>query len=468
MRHTGNRQVRFGWMAALLLFCGLSVASHAQEAYTSADNNFGFKYPKRWKADSDGDKVHLTSPDGNRFLVQQDALKSLPAGSPAYDNDLKAEARRLASRLLPKAELVRAQTAVVDHGAGAVFRFQETSKGDDAPVVAVWVAIIGKHSVVIVPEKAAQAGEAIGLSTVIQSVTFADALPKPPPVRPSPAGRNLPGTGSGAGTANMSAGPHTVSFQTQIAPILNARCRACHNGNSSLGGLNVVAFSTFLKGGEHGALVAPGKPDSSLLMDYLTGKRDRMPKGSMALPDDQIALFRTWIQEGATDDGATAHTDPTTASTVGRRPNRPNLNPNLNRANRTPDGAASDILEGYAGHLIATDAGFTLNLHRDGTATADWTFSPLVSSRFTGTYRGKDGSYGVSLTLASGSNPYKAKTIVLDLRPYGGAEVGRFGLDTDQARRDIAALALSQIDVNFKKGGAAGKGGNTRRKGRQP
>jgi len=463
MRQANSRQIRFGWAVALLLLCGLSVASHAQEAYTSGDSNFGFKYPKRWKADGDGDKVHLTSPDGNRFLVQQDVLKALPVGSPAYDNDLKAEASRLASKLLPKADLVRAQTAVVDHGAGAVFRFQEKNKGDDAPVVAVWVAIIGKHSVVIVPEKAAQAGEAIGLSTVIQSVTFADSLPKPPPVRPGPGGRNLPGAGPGAGNANMSTGPHTVSFQTQIAPILNARCRACHNGGSSLGGLNVVSFSTFLKGGEHGALVAPGKPGASLLMDYLTGKRDRMPKGSMALPDDQIALFRTWIQEGATDDGATAQTDPTTLPAVGAGRPRPNR-PNLNRGNRASAGAASDILEGYAGHLIATDAGFTLNLHRDGTATADWTFSPLVSSRFTGTYRGKDGSYGVSLTLASGSNPYKAKTIVLDLRPYGGAEVGRFGLDTDQARRDIAALALSQIDVNFKKGGAAGNGTNRRRR----
>ena len=462
MRHADNWQVRFGWVMALLLLCGLSASSYAQEAYNSGDNNFGFKVPKRWKVDTEGAKVRLTSPDGNLFLVQQDVLKSLPVVSPAYDSDLKAEATRLAFKLLPKAELIRAQTAVVDHGAGAVFRFQEQNKGDDAPVVSVWVAIIGKHSDVIVPEKAAQAGEAIGLSTVIQSVTFADALPKSPPVRPT-TGRNLPGAVSGAGTANMSSGPHTVSFQTQLAPILNSRCRACHNGGSPLGGLNVAAFSTFLKGGEHGALVAAGKPGSSLLMDYLTGKRDRMPKGSMALPEDQIALFRTWIQEGATDDGATAQKDPTTIPAMGaakgQRPSRPN---------RTAAGAASDILEGYAGHLIAADAGFTLNLHRDGTATAEWTFSPLVSSRFTGAYRGKDGSYGVSLTLASGSNPYQAKTIILDLRPHGEAEIGRFGLDTDQARRDIAALALSQIDVNFKKGATTGKSANKRGKGRLP
>jgi hypothetical protein len=450
MRYADTMQRRFGWLLALLLLCGIGAAARAQEAYTSGDNNFGFKYPKRWHAEADGDKVHLISPDGNRFLVQQDALKALPSGPPAYDSDLKAEATRLAAKLLPKAELVRGQTAVVDHGAGAVFRFQEKNKGDDAPVVAVWVAIIGKHSVVIVPEKAAQAGEAIGLSTVIQSVTFADALPKPPPARVGPSTRNNLGTVPGA--ANMATGPHTISFQTQIAPILNQRCRACHNGGSALGGLSVVSFATFVKGGEHGALVAPGRPAASLLMDYLTGKRDRMPKGSAPLPDDQIGLFRTWIQEGATDDAATGQTDAMTSlGTIAPKPRQ------FNRPNRTVQAAGSEILEGYTGHLVVTDTSFALNLHRDGSATADWTFSPLVSSHFTGVYRGKDGSYGVSLTLSSGSNPYQAKTIVLDLRPHGEAEIGRFGLDTDQPRRDIAALALTQIDVNFKKGSAPAK-----------
>ena len=242
MRHTDKMQVRLGWVVALLLFCGLGTVSHAQEAYTSGDNNFGFKYPKRWQAEADGDKIHLTSPDGNKFLVQQDVLKALPSGPPAYDSGVKAEVTQLASKLLPKAEMVRGQTAVVDHGAGAVFRFQEKNKGDDAPVVAVWVAIIGKHSVVIVPEKAAQAGEAIGLSTVIQSVTFADALPKPPPGRVGPTTRTTPGAGSASGAGNMATGPHTVSFQTQIAPILSQRCRACHNGNSALGGTQCGLF----------------------------------------------------------------------------------------------------------------------------------------------------------------------------------------------------------------------------------
>lgn len=453
MRHGDKKRFRFVWAAALLFFCGMGTISQAQEAYTSGDNNFGFKYPKRWKTQADGEKIHLTSPDGAKFLVQQDVLKALPAGPPAYDSALKEEVTRLASKLLPKAEMVRGQTAVVDHGAGAVFRFQEKSKGEDAPVVAVWVAIIGKHSVVLMPEKAAQAGEAIGLSTIMQSITFADSLPKPPPVRPG-IGRPMPGSGAVSGAGTNSSGPHTVLFQTQIAPILNQRCRACHNAGSALGGLNVATFSDFIKGGDHGASVVSGKPGASLLMDYLTGKRDRMPKGSAPLSDDQIGLFRTWIQEGAADDAAAVKSDPTldpgTIAPKGRRVKRPIMG----KAEPT----ASGLLEGYSGHLVVTDAGFNLTLLKDGTATADWTFSPTVTSHFAGSYRGADGSYSVSLTLASGSNPYQAKTVVLDLRPHGEAEIGKFGLDTDQPRRDIAALALSRFDVTFKKGAAPAKG----------
>jgi hypothetical protein len=460
MHHTNKRRFRFGWLVAVLLFWGAGTVSYAQEAYTSGDNNFGFKLPKRWKVEATGATIHLTSPDGSKFLVQRDVLAALPSGPPAYDAGIKAEAARMAARLLPKAELIRAQTAVVDHGSGAVFRFQEKSKTDDAPVVAVWVAVIGRHSVVIVPEKAAQAGEAIGLSTIVQSAAFADSLP--PPARVPPTGRvPVPGGASAVGQGNVSTGPRTVSFQTQIAPILRQRCRACHNGDSALGGLNVVSFTAFVKGGDHGALVMPGKPANSPLMDYLTGRRDRMPKGSDPLPAEQIALFRTWIQEGATDDSATGTADPKmdpavspTAPARRRRLSRPNAN--------APEPAGAAPVEAYAGHLIASDTGFTLRLLRDGSATADWSFSTTVSAHFLGSYRGKDGTYAVALTLASGSTPYAAKTLALDIRPHGEAEIGRFGLDTDQPRRDIAGLSLSQVDVNFKKGGAI-KGGAVRR-----
>ena len=96
-----------------------------------------------------------------------------------------------------------------------------------------------------------------------------------------------------------------VSYHKQIWPILQTKCQGCHQPVAPGGKLVVISFADFLKGGEHGAGFAAGKPDGSLVMDYLDGKRTLMPKGGPALPAMEIALFRRWIAEGAKDDTPT-------------------------------------------------------------------------------------------------------------------------------------------------------------------
>jgi hypothetical protein len=96
------------------------------------------------------------------------------------------------------------------------------------------------------------------------------------------------------------AGP--VSYHKQIWPILQAKCQGCHQPASAGGKLVVTTYSGFRKGGEHGGAFLVKKPDASLVLDYLTGKRTLMPKGGPALPAPDIALFRRWIAEGAQDD----------------------------------------------------------------------------------------------------------------------------------------------------------------------
>ena len=93
-----------------------------------------------------------------------------------------------------------------------------------------------------------------------------------------------------------------VSYHKQIWPILQTKCQGCHQPAAPGGKLVVISFAEFLKGGEHGAGLVAGKPDDSLVMDYLTGKKTLMPKGGPALPAAEIALFRRWIAEGAKDD----------------------------------------------------------------------------------------------------------------------------------------------------------------------
>src|SRR5947209_12055884 len=109
------------------------------------------------------------------------------------------------------------------------------------------------------------------------------------------------------------------------------------------------------------------------------------------------------------------------------RPNRPNQAGQGRRplagetrppraAGGNPAIRAATLLEGYSGHLAPNDLSFTLRLMRDGSATADWAFSAQSEAHFNGTYTGHDGTYFVTLTLASGTTPYTVKTLTLNMR----------------------------------------------------
>jgi hypothetical protein len=98
--------------------------------------------------------------------------------------------------------------------------------------------------------------------------------------------------------------PPPVSFSQQVAPILALHCNVCH-GDS--GGLSTRTFRDLMRGGNMGAVVIRGDPDSSLLIHFVDGRRGaahRMPLGGRALTPEQIDLLRRWIAEGAADEGS--------------------------------------------------------------------------------------------------------------------------------------------------------------------
>lgn len=449
--------------AALCL--GSAFSAKAQQTFQSKDSNLGFDYPRRWQAEETGDHVLLTAPDGSHYTLLRDTLTVTLSNSLASDPVMKENAAKLVAPILKNAEFTGAQPLTMDHGAGAVFRFRG-GKSDDGPNTTVYIAIVGKHSVVLLPEKAGQPGQSIGLATLFRTLAFQDSLPKPP-VLPNPRPTVPPMQGQ-----TGSFGVMTVSFQKQIAPILKDKCEVCHRSRSPLGGLSVSSYADFVKGGRNGGLILPGKPESSTLMDYLTGRRALMPKGGPPLPGSDIALFRTWITEGARDDSAGAQTTPFTnpnvnpagagltkpnVSAAGERPFRPGQMKRLNAGGRAipanPSGGTGStegptLLEAYSGHLTPTDLSFEVRLRRDGTATATWTMSPGRGAQYTGTYVGKEGNYVVTLTQAGTGDAALSKTITLDLRAKGSLEVGYFGLDGAPVRRDITNLQLTEIGVS--------------------
>jgi uncharacterized membrane protein len=93
----------------------------------------------------------------------------------------------------------------------------------------------------------------------------------------------------------------TVDFQTQVRPILESSCLSCHGAKKMRGGLRLDAREAAMKGGKSGAVIVPGDAEASELLTRLITEDeiDRMPLDKPPLPDDQIAIIRTWIEEGA-------------------------------------------------------------------------------------------------------------------------------------------------------------------------
>ena len=92
-----------------------------------------------------------------------------------------------------------------------------------------------------------------------------------------------------------------VDFSRDIQPILQASCYECHGPKKTKARLRLDSVAGITKGGETGPIVVPGKSDQSLIVRRVLGLDgdDRMPKDGDPLPADQIALIRSWIDQGA-------------------------------------------------------------------------------------------------------------------------------------------------------------------------
>src|SRR3989442_13695552 len=90
-------------------------------------------------------------------------------------------------------------------------------------------------------------------------------------------------------------------FESQVGPLLKAKCLPCHSAAARQGGLSLETREDVLRGGKTGAAVVPGKPGDSLLLAFvMSGK---MPMGGSRLTDAEIDTLRRWIEAGALTEG---------------------------------------------------------------------------------------------------------------------------------------------------------------------
>ncbi len=92
-----------------------------------------------------------------------------------------------------------------------------------------------------------------------------------------------------------------TDYETQIKPILQARCYSCHGALRQESGLRLDTGQLIRTGGDSGAAVQPGSGNDSLLFHRVTATdiNDRMPPEGEPLSSEQITLLQRWIDAGA-------------------------------------------------------------------------------------------------------------------------------------------------------------------------
>ena len=110
-----------------------------------------------------------------------------------------------------------------------------------------------------------------------------------------------------AGLASAAVADHQlhandVSFSRDIQPILARRCFACHGPAEQEAGLGLHDRSLSTAESESGVLaIVPGRPEASALIQRVSSRdaATRMPPEGQPLRDDEIALLKDWIADGA-------------------------------------------------------------------------------------------------------------------------------------------------------------------------
>lgn len=99
-----------------------------------------------------------------------------------------------------------------------------------------------------------------------------------------------------------------VSFEEDVRPILQARCYGCHGEKTQKAGVALHNFHRAHQPADSGRPVfLAGRPAESLLIEKVTSSDPdkRMPKDKPALPEREIQVLKSWINQGAVwpDDG---------------------------------------------------------------------------------------------------------------------------------------------------------------------
>ena len=91
--------------------------------------------------------------------------------------------------------------------------------------------------------------------------------------------------------------PQEKFFEQEVAPLIVEHCLECHDTHTAKGDLDLSWKGRALEGGKSGKAIVPGNLDESEL--WLSVFHDEMPDERELLSDDQKAVLKKWIEDGA-------------------------------------------------------------------------------------------------------------------------------------------------------------------------
>ncbi len=133
--------------------------------------------------------------------------------------------------------------------------------------------------------------------------------------------------------------PPAPSFETEILPLLVAKCHDCHGEEVREAQLDLRTLSEILRGGENGPAVVRGEPHSSLLID-LVASGQMPPDKEHRLTESEVSLLRRWVRAGTPSEETVVALPPHSQVTEADRrhwafqPPRRIPEPDVNTANR--------------------------------------------------------------------------------------------------------------------------------------
>src|SRR5262245_39995691 len=126
--------------------------------------------------------------------------------------------------------------------------------------------------------------------------------------------------------------PASEHFEKHVRPLLIERCYKCHAGEKVKGNLHLDSASGLQTGGQSGAVIVPGKPEESLLIQAVRQENKLKMPPDGKLTEAQIADLVAWVKAGTVfpdSNPVTAPAAPAITATAPLAPDAQTLAPHL-------------------------------------------------------------------------------------------------------------------------------------------